>query len=242
VTAPGNAGLKTMLATDGMAPRAPAPAPVPEMAAPVLPKMNTMRIATPLGYSSRPPKKVWPVVLVLGLVLGLGGGAFAVAWFGRGNGSAAAAAADAKQAAVSPTPPPTPTPPPPKPVPPPPLGSAGSAGSAVGAGSGSAAAKHTAVVEITSDPSGADIYSPDKLLLGKTPAKLDLPISDMPVSFELVLAGYKKRTKQIVVSHNTVVDVPLEKMPVVVPNPGGSHKQPHPPPDGAKGLMRPEDL
>ena len=31
------------------------------------PKMNTMRIATPLGYSSRPPRRVWPIVLVVGL-------------------------------------------------------------------------------------------------------------------------------------------------------------------------------
>src|SRR5690606_4027306 len=45
--------------------------------------MNTMRIATPIGYSSRPPRRMWPVVLVVALLLGLGGGAFAVAWFGR---------------------------------------------------------------------------------------------------------------------------------------------------------------
>src|SRR6185312_3559729 len=58
---------------------------IPEMAPPAPPKMNTMRIATPLGYSSRPPRKMWPIVLVVGLLLGLGGGAFAVAWFGRGS-------------------------------------------------------------------------------------------------------------------------------------------------------------
>ncbi len=44
---------------------------------------HTMTISTPVGYSSRPPRKVWPIVLVIGLLLGLGGGAFAVAWFGR---------------------------------------------------------------------------------------------------------------------------------------------------------------
>ena len=39
---------------------------LPGLAPPTQPKMNTMRIATPLGYSSRPPRKMWPIVLVLG--------------------------------------------------------------------------------------------------------------------------------------------------------------------------------
>ncbi|MGE0546782.1 MAG: serine/threonine-protein kinase [Kofleriaceae bacterium] len=64
--------------------------PLPQLAPPTEPRMDTMRIATPFGYSSRPPRKVWPVVLVISLLLGLGGGAFAVAWFGRGAGGAAA--------------------------------------------------------------------------------------------------------------------------------------------------------
>ncbi|CAN5865393.1 hypothetical protein BH11MYX3_BH11MYX3_37240 [soil metagenome] len=59
--------------------------PVPGLVQPAQPKHNTMRISTPLGYSSRPPRRVWPVVLVVGLIVGLGGGAFAVAWFGRSN-------------------------------------------------------------------------------------------------------------------------------------------------------------
>src|SRR5688572_10806384 len=59
------------------------PTGVPDLAPPVAPAQNTMRIATPVGYSSRPPRKMWPIVLVMGLLLGLGGGAFAVAWFGR---------------------------------------------------------------------------------------------------------------------------------------------------------------
>src|SRR5688572_14236454 len=56
---------------------------VPDLSPPLAPATNTMRIATPMGYSSRPPRKMWPIVLVMGLLLGLGGGAFAVAWFGR---------------------------------------------------------------------------------------------------------------------------------------------------------------
>jgi tRNA A-37 threonylcarbamoyl transferase component Bud32 len=279
MTAPGNHGLKTMLASDPIqAPRAPSmpmqvpQIAVPEMAAPAQPKMNTMRIATPLGYSSRPPRRVWPFVLVAGLVLGLGGGAFAVAWFGRENGEEAAGSGSAGSAsgsgsatakagsgsaqgsAVKMTATPgsaapgsagsagsavvqAPTPPPP---PPPQAGSGAGTGSAA-KGSGAAKPAHTALVEILSEPPGAEVYTSDKLLLGKTPTKIDLPISDMPISLELVLPGYKKKTKQIVVSKNTIVDVPLEKAPAAVNtgNTGGNHKKQ---PDGATGLMRPEDL
>jgi serine/threonine-protein kinase len=59
---------------------------MPWLAPPLEPKMNTMRIATPLGYSSRPPRKVWPLVLVGSLLLGLAGGIFAVARFGHAGG------------------------------------------------------------------------------------------------------------------------------------------------------------
>ena len=45
--------------------------------------MNTMRIATPVGYSSRPPRRVWPVVLGMGLLLGVGGGILSVTCFGH---------------------------------------------------------------------------------------------------------------------------------------------------------------
>ncbi|MBA3538355.1 MAG: serine/threonine protein kinase, partial [Deltaproteobacteria bacterium] len=53
---------------------------MPAMMPPTEPRMNTMRIATPMGYSSRPPRRVWPFVLVVGLLLGLGGGVVAVVW------------------------------------------------------------------------------------------------------------------------------------------------------------------
>ncbi|MEO7732827.1 MAG: serine/threonine-protein kinase, partial [Kofleriaceae bacterium] len=58
---------------------------MPALAPPQEPKMNTMRIATPMGYSSRAPRKVWPVVLVMALLLGIVGGAIAVAAFGNGG-------------------------------------------------------------------------------------------------------------------------------------------------------------
>jgi hypothetical protein len=84
----GQAQAKTLMHDPSMVPprighTGAVPAAPPEMTVPAMPKMNTMRIATPVGYSSRPPRKMWPIVLVLALLLGLGGGAFAVAWFGR---------------------------------------------------------------------------------------------------------------------------------------------------------------
>ncbi|HMG20088.1 MAG TPA: protein kinase, partial [Kofleriaceae bacterium] len=46
-------------------------------------KMNTMRIATPMGYSSRPPRKVWPAVLGMAVLLGVAGGIVSVTCFGH---------------------------------------------------------------------------------------------------------------------------------------------------------------
>ncbi|MGE5185299.1 MAG: serine/threonine-protein kinase [Acidobacteriota bacterium] len=236
-TNPGKASVQTMI-SDGtlVPPRAAPPRPGPDLAAVAQPKMNTMRIATPLGYSSRPPRKVWPIVLVLGLVLGLGGGAFAVAWFGRDGGEAAAAgdagpaggsaklvaAGSASAPAVTVKPIVKPPSPPPTPV---------------AAGSGSAV--HTASVEIDSEPTGADLYGPDKKLVGKTPQKLTLEVSDLPLTFELHMAGYRKKTKQLLVSGNLVVSVPLERAPVVH---GTTHKDTSNNKDNENSLMRPDDL
>jgi eukaryotic-like serine/threonine-protein kinase len=219
----GNA--RTMMA-DGSAPSHPPDMQAALLAAANMPKMNTMRIATPAGYSSRPPRKMWPIVLIVSLVLGLGGGAFAVAWFGRTKPAGTAnAAGDAGAASGSA---PHELAPPAKPDA---TGSAamkqgsavhatGSAGAPaqvvppVPAGSGSAkAAVPMAVIVIDSVPPGAEVIGPDKTDYGKTPARLSLPISDMPLEFELRLAGYRKKTKQLVVTGNTVVQVTLDKAP-----------------------------
>ena len=64
--------------------------PVPGLAQPEPPKHNTMRIATPAGYISRPKKRIWPFALVLGVLLGLGAGATAVVLMRRSQRAAAA--------------------------------------------------------------------------------------------------------------------------------------------------------
>jgi serine/threonine protein kinase len=218
----------TILA-DGMAP-------LPMLAPPTEPKNHTMRIATPIGYSSRQPRKMWPIVLVLGLLLGLTGGAFAVAWFGRGEPVASAvdaAPADAKtvvvvtpiDAAVART-----------------VASdaaASAASDAAGAPSDDAGTGNppagTAKLTIRSTPSKASVYGPDGTLLGKTDFELDWAISDQPVTFEVRLPGYRKKRKELTVTGNTVVVLELERLP----RPGlGSGR---PPGKGSSDLIRPGD-
>ena len=215
----------------------------PDMSVPASPKTNTMRIATPLGYSSRPPRRMWPVVLVIALLLGLGGGAFAVAWFGRKDVGvhAAGAVADGGGSAIMAT-----------------AGSGSGSGFSAAMGSaipdaapipvptntGSATSGKTitpiptptmAVVMVDSVPPGAEIFGPDNKLLGRTPVKLSLPISRQSVSYELRLAGYRKKTTQLVVTENTVIEVPLEKLPVITSHPPSPH-------NGSSTVHHPDDL
>jgi len=217
-----------------------------------VPKMNTMRIATPLGYSSRPPRRVWPIVLVAGLLLGLGGGAFAVAWFGRkgeagavaeagtASGSIVVAPAGSGSGAVTPVHADAAVAPAPADAAvatakldaaavaaavdaavPRPDAAVRTPDAAVGA----LPAAGMAIVVIDSAPQGAEVYGPDKKSLGRTPARLTLPISSAPLELELRLPGYRRKSRALVVSGNTVINVPLERAPVVVPPSGsGTHK------------------
>jgi tRNA A-37 threonylcarbamoyl transferase component Bud32 len=234
----GNAQAATMMVDASQVPKRAAAVAGPDMAAPMQPKMNTMRIATPLGYSSRPPRKMWPIVLVLGLLLGLGGGAFAVAWFGRQEAKGTGGSGTASDAKVVP-------------------GSASGSGTVKGTGTGTGSGTTTgsgtvtttgsgtgsgtaasgsgtgpasgsavgpmAVVVIDSVPQGAELFGADKKSLGKTPVRLSLPISDTPIDFELRLGGYRRKPKQVTVTGNTVIQIPLERAPAAVPHhPSGS--------------------
>jgi hypothetical protein len=255
---PGHASAPTMIADHGgHAPLRRATTGMPALAQPQEPKMNTMRIATPLGYSSRPQRKVWPVVLVMALLVGLAGGALVVALSGRGSdaanpggevavaeGNPGANAAvtggnPGANAAVT--------------------GGNPGANAAVTGGNpdsnaarrtaGSAAAgavraprSSTAHLTIDSVPPGAAVSGPAGEALGRTPLKLDWPVSDLPVTFELRLAGYKKKQKQTVVNSNTALHIELERAPVVrrPGGAGGSAKAGSGSGSGSNGLMRPE--
>ena len=197
----------TMIGQGASIPPRSATAGVPDLAPPMAPVQNTMRIATPVGYSSRPPRKMWPIVLVMGLLLGLGGGAFAVAYFGRKENPKAAAPDDAMKAAtavdaaapsadavavVAPD-------------------AAPSVDAAVAADAPAVPTVEMAKVQIDSTPPGATVIGPDGDVLGKTPFKTEWPISKKKVLFELRLAGYRKKPTPLLVEGNTAILVELEK-------------------------------
>ena len=196
---------------------------IPDLAPPLAPAQNTMRIATPVGYSSRPPRKMWPIVLVMGLLLGLGGGAFAVAWFGRkpaatpaddaGTVAITADAAkveapadvavatmtvDATIATVTPD-----------------ASVAADAAQATLPVDAASVAVTIAMakVAIDSSPQGATVIGPGGDVLGKTPFKTEWPISKKKVVFELRLSGYRKKPTPMMVDGNTAILVELEKAP-----------------------------
>ncbi|MBA3394402.1 MAG: serine/threonine protein kinase [Deltaproteobacteria bacterium] len=190
---------------------------VPDMAQPHSVKNHTMRIATPLGYSSRPPRKMWPIVLVMGLLLGLGGGAFAVAWFGRKAPAAvpddgvAAIVIDAGVGGTQATPILVEA------------GAHGATGSALVSGTRDAAPAATvdsatpgealAKVTIDSKPPGATVHGPDGGVIGKTPLKFSWPMAAGDVIFELRRPGYRNKPTPLNVSGNTAILVELDRLP-----------------------------
>ena len=244
------APAKTMVAGGApppmMAPPLPEPpraAPAPMLPQPVQPAMNTMRIATPIGHTSRPPKKVWPMVLVIGLVLGLGGGGLAV-YLSRESDDAAsgsahpAGSASAKDpgsadsaktgsAAVA-------TPAPPvdagTTVTPivdaaavattPDAGAPAPADAAVATAPIDAAATPTTTdtarrvrLTLDSQPAGATVLGPDGVELGKTPLKTEWPASNDPVKFTFKLKGYRDKVKELTISANMLTRVDLDRAP-----------------------------
>jgi hypothetical protein len=84
------------------------------------------------------------------------------------------------------------------------------------------------------------VYSPEGALLGRTPLKLEWPVSSQASTFELRLAGHRRRTKDLVVSSHTSVRVELERLPPPVRPPGPGSSQPWSTGSGDSGLMRPQ--
>ncbi len=225
---------------------------------PVQPVMHTMRIATPLGHTSRPPRKIWPMVLAIGLVLGLGGGGLAV-WLSRetdeptGNADpgsasssvtldagatvtpisadAAVASIDAAAPAADPT--------------------AGSATTVVvDAGItppiDAAEAKKLVRLTLDSQPQGATVLGPDGSELGTTPLKTEWPSAAEPVKFTFKLKGYRDKVKELTVTANMLTRVDLDRAPSGPKSTGTqkpSEKEPEKPPRDngvGNGLERPD--
>ena len=93
---------------------------------------------------------------------------------------------------------------------------------------------------IDSVPNHALVTSPTGEPLGKTPLAIDWPISDLPVTFELSLAGYKTRQKQTVVNGNTALRIDLERAPGPRRPGGGRAAGSGKPPHTGNDLMRPD--
>jgi serine/threonine-protein kinase len=220
--------------------------PVPMLQQPQQPKHNTMRIATPVGYTSKPPRKAWPIVLVIGLVLGLGGGAFAVAWFGRdggetesGSGAASGSGASVSQvvkdsggvsatvkttvadAAVAAVVPPD-----------------AAAAVAVAIDAPPAPAVRMVRVSLDTSPEGATVIGPKGEELGTTPLKLEVPASEQPMSFLLRLKGFKDKSTEVKIRTSSLTRVELERLPTKKPAGTGKGTGKGP----GNDLIRPDDL
>ncbi len=165
---------------------------LPALAGPAVPANHTMRIGTPYGFTSAPrPRRLWPIILGLGVVLGLVGGAIAL-WSSRDP-----VAAIAIDAAV------------------PDRGSSGPSVITVGSGSTSPPPQAITVkLTLQSTPSGAEVYDEAGVVLGMTPLSLGWPASPTPVAFELRLKGYKTKRKQVIVDGEMTVGVALVKAPL----------------------------
>jgi len=185
----------TMIGDGSLIPPCPAHGQGPDLATPALLSTNTMRIATPLGYSSRQRRKVWPIVVTFALILGLGGGLIAVSWYRHAQSAIAAIEPGEPQQPVAV------------------MSDAGVTHAAVLVPD-AAEAPTTASVEIDSVPSGAEIFGPDQKSLGVAPVKLVMPISKTPIPIELRLAGFKPKPKQLLVSGNVMIQVSLDALPV----------------------------
>ena len=80
-----------------------------------------------------------------------------------------------------------------------------------------------AIVVIDSTPQGAEVIGPDKKSLGKTPVKLSLPISDLPLDVRAAARRLSQEDRsKVVVTGNTVIKCRSTRAPA--PHRHGGHK------------------
>jgi len=192
---------------------------LPGLAPPKIPTNNTMRIGTPYGYTSRPSRASMSLILALGLILGLAGGVFALVWSRDDppppDSAVAVVSGSGSGSSVG----------------------SGSAGSGSDEGPGSSGPIIIKLV-LESTPTGAIVYDDAGTLLGNTRLELGWPATSALVTFELRLAGYKTKRKQVVVDGEMTVGVALERAQPAGRG-GGKPGQATNQPTGS-GLMRPE--
>jgi len=114
----------------------------------------------------------------------------------------------------------------------------GNAGSATGPPPGKTITAH---LSIDSIPPGATVTSSDGESLGKTPLKVEWPVSDLPVTFELRLGGYKKKQQQTVVNGNTALHIELERLAAIRHPGAGAGSGSDRTGSAGNGLMSPDE-
>jgi hypothetical protein len=185
----------------------------PALTMPVPAQNNTMIIATPMGYSSKPPRGGWAIGMVIVLLAAMVGGGIYVALGTKkddagggaaagGGGEASAAAIDAGVTVTAIEEDAAPGAPAPfdaaavvGSVTQPDAAVAAANGAGVGSGSdaGDGSAKPTTPmfkVEIVTDPDGAEVLRKLRRL-GKTPLVITLDPNKLPVVLEIKKAGFK---------------------------------------------------
>ncbi|HTJ43071.1 MAG TPA: serine/threonine-protein kinase [Kofleriaceae bacterium] len=196
----------------------------PGMVAPAVPLNSTMVIGTPPGYKDRPPRKVWPFIVIAVVAMGGAGAGIAVATHSSDDSGSGSASASGSAS-----------------------GSAPGKGKGTGAGTGTAAkaaapdagapvdaatavattsidaappdaapapqAPKTATLTIDTSPTGADVLDGTGKSLGKTKLKLTVPADGKEMALVFKKTGMKDKTKKIVVTEDQSITIDLEPAP-----------------------------
>jgi tRNA A-37 threonylcarbamoyl transferase component Bud32 len=200
----------------GAAPSAKTIAMVPDLQHPEPVQNRTMVIATPPGYSARPPRKLWPLVLAAVVVTAIGGGVLAVVTQGEAPALAAVDATVASNAAA--------------------VAATADAALPVDA----PPAPVTARLRVESVPDGAEVSTGDGKPLGATPMTLEVAIGT-----ELVLVfrhpDTKEKRKDVTVDGDATITTELEKLERPAPRKPRRPGKPKPPESGiGNRVLRPD--
>ena len=198
---------------------------VPGMHQPMPVVNSTMIIGTPEGYSDKPPKKSWPMVVAVIAILAVGGGVAAAVILGGGSDDSEVAANDSDQSGGD--------------------DENRSADDSESAGDGNAGSDEAgsdeadragsdetdtkasgdsvktddavkkpaiAVLTLNTDPSGADVFDSTGKKLGTTPTHVEMPNDGKEHTLVFKHKNAKDRDKTITVTGDTELTVELEAL------------------------------
>jgi serine/threonine protein kinase len=207
---------------------------VPDMNQPMPASNATMVIGTPEGYSDKPPVKKWPIVVaLLAVVVVVGGGVAALMLLG-GDGQqtaeAAGAAAEPEVADQGPDPSEAPEP-------------AEAAVTIDAAPAPPPRDPNRVIVALTSTPDGAEIWTDDGELLGRTPKELPLPRGKGKTKLLFKHAGFESTATTVSTKADGRAHIELEPKNDDPPRSSGTKPKPSgtkPKPSGTKPKPDPD--